>query len=109
MHHSQLPGAAMHNLNISAQGANAANPNQPTSPAPGAAADEEEATKVKKEKDKDKFTRLVYSDNELSPEEKMVNLPRYAFTPSRDQEMVLGEATTAAVTGVAGDSHGLQS
>ncbi len=33
----------------------------------------------KKDKEKSKATRLVYSDNETSPEEKMAMLPRYAF------------------------------
>lgn len=57
--------------------------------------------KTKKDKDKDKSVKLVYSDNEMSPEEKMAKLPRYAFVPDRKPETVLGEATTAAVTGVA--------
>lgn len=37
----------------------------------------------KKDTDKkvSKATRLVYSDNEVSPEEKMAALPRYAFNP----------------------------
>ena len=56
--------------------------------------------KTKKEKDKDKPVKLVYSDNETSPEEKMAKLPRYAFVPDQKPETVLGEATTAAVTGV---------
>lgn len=38
---------------------------------------------VKKEKEKPKSTRLVYSDNEISPEEKMALLPKYAFTPGQ--------------------------
>ncbi|KAL9102466.1 MAG: hypothetical protein Q9163_002396 [Psora crenata] len=33
-------------------------------------------------KDKEKSMKLVYSDNEVSPEEKMAKLPRYAFVPS---------------------------
>lgn len=33
-------------------------------------------------KDKDKNMKLVYSDNDVSPEEKMAKMPRYAFTPS---------------------------
>ena len=33
-------------------------------------------------KDKDKSTKLVYSDNDISPEEKMAQLPRYAFVPT---------------------------
>ena len=32
----------------------------------------------KKDKDKSKASRLVYADNEVSPEEKMAALPRYA-------------------------------
>ncbi|KAK5048968.1 hypothetical protein LTR84_005390 [Exophiala bonariae] len=34
-------------------------------------------------KEKPKSTRLVYSDNEISPEEKMALLPKYAFTPGQ--------------------------
>lgn len=54
----------------------------------------------KSKKDKEKATKLVYSDNETSPEEKMAQLPRYAFVPDGKGETVLGDATTAAVTGV---------
>ena len=39
-----------------------------------------EEKSAKKDKDKPKTTRLVYSDNETSPEEKMATLSRYAFT-----------------------------
>ncbi|KAI4243394.1 MAG: hypothetical protein LQ352_007050 [Teloschistes flavicans] len=35
----------------------------------------------KGKKEKDKNMKLVYSDNEVSPEEKMAHLPRYAFVP----------------------------
>ncbi|KAL8717186.1 MAG: hypothetical protein Q9225_005548 [Loekoesia sp. 1 TL-2023] len=35
----------------------------------------------KGKKEKDKNMKLVYSDNEVSPEEKMAQLPRYAFAP----------------------------
>lgn len=38
-----------------------------------------EDKKSKKDKDKGK---LVYSDNDISPEEKMAKLPRYAFVPT---------------------------
>jgi hypothetical protein len=34
----------------------------------------------KGKKEKDKNTRLVYSDNEISPEEKMATYIKYAFT-----------------------------
>ena len=56
-------------------------------------------TDKKGKKDKDKAIRLVYSDEEISPEEKMAKLPRYAFVPDGKGETVLGDATTAAVTG----------
>ena len=55
----------------------------------------------KGKREKEKATKLVYSDNETSPEEKMAQLPRYAFVPDGKGETVLGDATTAAVTGVA--------
>ena len=57
-----------------------------------------EEKKGKKEKDKLK-TRLVYSDNETSPEEKMARIPRYAFSPSLvgGRETVLMDATVPAV------------
>ena len=54
----------------------------------------------KGKRDKDKVTKLVYSDDTVSPEEKMASLPRYAFVPSGKRESVLEDATTAAVTGV---------
>lgn len=44
------------------------------------AADSKEEKKGKKEKDKN--MKLVYSDNDVSPEEKMAKMPRYAFAPS---------------------------
>ena len=48
-------------------------------------AGEEKASK--KEKDKNKATKLVYSDNDVSPEEKMARMPRYAFTPEKPTAM----------------------
>lgn len=39
------------------------------------------ADEKKGKKEKDKNVKLVYSDNEVSPEEKMAQLPRYAFAP----------------------------
>ncbi|KAK4697868.1 hypothetical protein P7C71_g265, partial [Lecanoromycetidae sp. Uapishka_2] len=62
----------------------------------GAAKDADNAAEVKTEvskaeaskpeekkakKDKDKNMKLVYSDNDVSPEEKMAQMPRYAFAP----------------------------
>jgi hypothetical protein len=56
---------------------------------------EEKPTK----KDKSKQSRLVYSDNETSPEEKMAKLPRYAFVPNPLGETALEEQIPATVTG----------
>ncbi|KAE8145468.1 hypothetical protein BDV25DRAFT_164641 [Aspergillus avenaceus] len=50
-------------------------------------------------KDKSKQSRLVYSDNETSPEEKMARLSRYAFVPNPLGETVLEAQPPAAVTG----------
>jgi hypothetical protein len=69
------------------------------SPAPKAEGTSEEKPS-KKEKEKAKATKLVFSDNEISPEEKMAKLPRYAFDPDKKGETVLGEAATAAVAGI---------
>ena len=43
---------------------------------------EEPPEEKKGKKEKDKNTKLVYSDNDVSPEEKMAQMPRYAFAPS---------------------------
>lgn len=55
-------------------------------------------------KDKAKQMRLVYPDNETSPEEKMSRLPRYAFVPDRQGEVVLEEVPAAAVVGTVRES-----
>ncbi|PYH95053.1 hypothetical protein BO71DRAFT_449708 [Aspergillus ellipticus CBS 707.79] len=52
-----------------------------------------------KKKDKSKQARLVYSDNETSPEEKMARLARYAYEPDRRGETALEELPAAAVVG----------
>lgn len=62
---------------------------------------EEEAPKSKKDDDK---KRLAYSDNDVSPEEKMAKLARYAFNPDerRKDEKVVGTLeppVTGVVTG----------
>ena len=69
-----------------------------------------EATKVehlssekKGKKDKERITRMVLTDDDISPEEKMAQLPRYAYVPDGNGETVLGEATTPAVAGVVDD------
>ncbi|OJI90272.1 hypothetical protein ASPTUDRAFT_52162 [Aspergillus tubingensis CBS 134.48] len=53
----------------------------------------------KPKKDKSKAVRLVYSDNETSPEEKMAQLARYAFVPEQKGETVLEEVPASVVTG----------
>lgn len=64
------------------------------------AAASEAGAEKKAKKEKDKNTRQVYTDNEVSPEEKMAQLPRYAFVPDHREETVLGPVE-AAVTGPA--------
>ncbi|KAI9375691.1 hypothetical protein BJX61DRAFT_493286 [Aspergillus egyptiacus] len=56
-------------------------------------------------KDKSKQSRLVYSDNEISPEEKMAKLPRYAFVPDRQTETTLEELPASAVVGTLRESE----
>jgi hypothetical protein len=51
-------------------------------------AEDKSAPKKDKEKEKPKATRLVYSDNETSPEEKMALLGKYAFTPLQKSVVV---------------------
>ncbi|KAG9242470.1 hypothetical protein BJ878DRAFT_425825 [Calycina marina] len=61
----------------------AAEPN--TAPAP-ALVQPIPQTVVKKPKKEKGSARMVYSDDVLSPEEKMSKMPRYAFVPDRDSE-----------------------
>ena len=44
-------------------------------------AEESKPEEKKGKKEKDKNMKLVYSDNDVSPEEKMAQMPRYAFAP----------------------------
>ena len=39
----------------------------------------EEERRLRKEREKN--MKLIYSDNDISPEEKMAEMPRYAFVP----------------------------
>ena len=122
MHQGQVPGPATSPFSeqqpnyLNGNSINAAPSNDPGQPStqvfagtttsPGQPNDiKEEGKSVdasiekKSKKDKDKDVRLVYSDNDVSPEEKMARLPRYAFDPRMRDETVLGDPT-AAVTGV---------
>jgi hypothetical protein len=69
-------------------------PSQQPTPTPAPEKEAESASKKSK-----KATRLVYSDQEVSPEEKMAQLPRYAFTPDKVGETYLAPVE-ANVTGV---------
>ena len=55
---------------------------------------------TEKKSKKDKPMKMIYSDNEISPEEKMAKMPRYAFVPDGKTESSLVDAAT--VPGVAG-------
>jgi len=68
--------------------ANSVTPKPATPQAVPVATKEEGVEEKPNKKDKDgkekaaKPVRLVYSDNEISPEEKMAAMPKYAFTPA---------------------------
>ncbi|PYH43289.1 putative C2H2 finger domain protein [Aspergillus saccharolyticus JOP 1030-1] len=62
-----------------------------------------ESAEQKPKKDKSK-ARLVYSDNETSPEEKMARLSRYAYVPDQRGETVLEELPSAVVVGAIRES-----
>ena len=47
---------------------------------------------------KEKNTKLIYSDNEVSPEEKMAQLPRYAFVPSGKEGNMEGDGATSTAS-----------
>jgi hypothetical protein len=69
-------------------------------PTPAPESAEKPDIAAEKKAKKEKPIKMVYSDNELSPEEKMAMMPRYAFVPERKTESSLVDATT--VPGVAG-------
>ena len=59
-----------------------------------------DSTEKPSKKDKSKPTRMIYSDETVSPEEKMAQLPRYAFAREQfHQETALGELPGAVVVG----------
>lgn len=73
-------------------------PEASATPTPAPEAEKSEPTEKKTKKDKP--TKMIYSDNEISPEEKMAKMPRYAFVPDGKTESALVDAAT--VPGVAG-------
>ncbi|RDW76068.1 hypothetical protein BP5796_06889 [Coleophoma crateriformis] len=81
-----------------------AEPVQAKEPAPAVAASEATEAKsdalAEKKAKKDKPMRMIYSDNDVSPEEKMSKMPRYAFVPDGKADTTLVDATSQP--GVAG-------
>ena len=71
-----------------AAAAAAAYAQQPATALAPAKEDAGEDKGAKKDKEKPKSTRLVYSDNETSPEEKMAMMAKYAFTPAQKTILV---------------------
>ena len=51
---------------------------------------------VEKKAKKERRTKLIYSDDTVSPEEKMARLPRYAFDPSKREQTRDGDGSNAA-------------
>lgn len=79
----------------------------PVSATEATATPQPEVTKAEpteKKSKKDKPTKMVYSDNEISPEEKMALMPRYAFIPEGKTEPSPVEAAIAATAAVAIDA-----
>lgn len=75
----------------------------PSVPAVETAVKSEEVEKSEtgeKKSKKEKSIRMIYSDLELSPEERMAKMPRYAFSPDDTMKTSLVDTTT--IPGVAG-------
>ena len=62
-----------------------------------------ETNDKKSKKDKDKNNKMVYSDNDVSPEEKMAKMSRYAFVPAENEETVT--VNTTATTDVVDNAN----
>lgn len=56
----------------------------------------------KGKKEKEKSTKLIYSDNDVSPEEKMAQMPRYALVPDGNDS---GGAAIASITVTTGSAQ----
>jgi hypothetical protein len=56
---------------------------------------------IEKKSKKDKSMKMIYSDNEISPEEKMALMPRYAFIPEGKTETSKAEAPSVLVASTA--------
>lgn len=77
--------------------------NQISGAANDVASKTEGINKPKKEKTKP-AVRLVYNDDTLSPEEKMAQLPRYAYVPDKSTQTALSELPGNAIVGAIQDS-----
>ncbi|KAJ5964294.1 Zinc finger BED-type predicted [Penicillium vulpinum] len=63
----------------------------------------DDINKPKKEKTKPAI-RMIYNDDTFSPEEKMAQLPRYAYVPDKSTQTALGEIPGNAIVGAIQDS-----
>jgi hypothetical protein len=79
--------AQFQQLHHGAPGSNGKAPEASASVEPTSTPAPEGATEKKGKKDS-KNVRLIYGDNEISPEEKMAQLPKYAFSPDRSPATV---------------------
>ncbi|KAH6662570.1 hypothetical protein B0J14DRAFT_495838 [Halenospora varia] len=71
-------------------------------PTPAPETEKPEATEKKSKKDKP--TKMIYSDNDISPEEKIAQMPRYAFIPDEKTETALVDANSVPVVAGAVDA-----
>jgi hypothetical protein len=82
-HESGANATSVDDLISGAAAQQAKKPSLSQHPTPTPAPEKEAEGVSKKSK---KVTRLVYSDQEVSPEEKMAQMPRYAFSPDKNAE-----------------------
>ncbi|CAI7663866.1 unnamed protein product [Penicillium glandicola] len=77
--------------------------NQISGAASDVASKAESISKSKKEKTKP-AVRMIYNDDTFSPEEKMAQLPRYAYVPDQSTQTALSELPGNAVVGAIQES-----
>ena len=65
-----------------------------STPVPETVETGEKSEPTQKKSKKDKPQKMIYSDNDMSPEEKMALMPRYAFVPEGKTETSLVDAAT---------------
>ncbi|KAL2063801.1 hypothetical protein VTL71DRAFT_5606 [Oculimacula yallundae] len=64
----------------------------------------EKAEPTEKKSKKEKPIKMIYSDNDLSPEERMAKMPRYAFVPEGKTEPSIVEVVTVPAMAVTVDA-----